>query len=90
MIDFFGNAIGKKLLGKGLEMAFGTGGDSAVQPIQYNIPSFAGLSMQTYTASTAQQPKEIEVSNYEVIKASWDRRLFGENSYTNIVLPRID
>ena len=29
---------------------------------------------------------EIETSDYDVIKAMWDKRLFGDKSYTNITI----
>ena len=30
------------------------------------------------------------INDYEVTLAMWNKRLFGDNSYTNITLPRLD
>ena len=50
------------------------------------MPSFAGLSMDTTETSKAGETAEIETSDYDVIKAMWDKRLFGDKSYTNITI----
>jgi hypothetical protein len=50
------------------------------------MPSFAGLSMDTEQTSRAGEMAEIETSDYDVIKAMWDKRLFGDKSYTNITI----
>tara|TARA_R100000781_G_C3973393_1_gene90956 strand:- start:136 stop:405 length:270 start_codon:yes stop_codon:yes gene_type:complete len=85
-MDFFGtafNIIGKKLLSQGLKSAFGGKERPKSQPV---MPSFAGLSMDTAETSGARETAEIETSDYDVIKAMWDKRLFGDKSYTNITI----
>ena len=85
-MDFFGNIfgeIGKKILAKGLKSAFGGKERPKDPPV---MPSFAGLSMDTAQTSKAGQTAEIETSDYDVIKAMWDKRLFGDKSYTNITI----
>ena len=86
-MDFFGNIfgeIGKKILARGLKSAFGR--DKQRPRTQPVMPSFAGLSMDTAETSRAGETAEIETSDYDVIKAMWDKRLFGDKSYTNITI----
>ncbi len=85
-MDFFGTAfsmIGKELLSRGLKSAFGGKERPKQQPV---MPSFAGLSMDTAQTSRARETAEIETSDYDIIKAMWDKRLFGDKSYTNITI----
>jgi len=85
-MDFFGNIfgeIGKELFKRGLKSAFGGKERPKQQPV---MPSFAGLSMDTEQTSRAGEMAEIETSDYDVIKAMWDKRLFGDKSYTNITI----
>ena len=85
-MDFFGTAfsmIGKELLSRGLKSAFGGKERPKQQPV---MPSFAGLSMDTEQTSRAGEMAEIETSDYDIITAMWDKRLFGDKSYTNITI----
>ena len=45
LTDFFGNIFTKKILGKGLDAAFGGDGNGGVPQIQYNIPSYGQYEM---------------------------------------------
>ena len=93
--DFFGNVfkdIGMKMIGKGIKGAFG-GGDqgSAGGPVpKYVTPSFSDATMTIYSSSPSGDPQDIPINDYEVTLAMWNKRLFGDNSYTNITLPRLD
>ena len=88
--DFFGNIftkIGTQIIGKGIKAAFtkdnkGGGG----QPI---MPSFSDSSMGLYAPSPTGKAENIPVNDYEVTLAMWNKRLFGNNSYTDITIPRI-
>ena len=88
--DFFGSIFTKEALGLGLGAAFGgDGGDGGGAP-QIKFPSYGQYEIPiSSTISPAGQAKEIEVSNYDAVLAMWNRRLFGDDSYTNITLPRI-
>ncbi len=86
-MDFFGNIfgeIGKELFKRGLKSAFG--GDNQKPKSQPVMPSFTGLSMDTAETSRARETAKIETSDYDIIKAMWDKRLFGDKSYTNITI----
>ena len=92
--DFFGSIFTKKILGKGVEMAFG-GGDSAQGPAGYSGPSYqpfrtTSLDMPMYSSTPAGETQNIEMADMMLINSVWDKRLFGDNSYTNITLPRLD
>jgi len=90
-MDFFGNvfsAVGTSIIKKGLQGIFNK--PTQRQQRQITPPSFSGLSMGMYSPSPTRQAEPIEVSDYEVTLAMWNRRLFGDDSYTNITIPRID
>jgi len=90
LTDFFGNIFTKKILGKGLDAAFGGDGNGGVPQIQYNIPSYGQYEMPiSEQSSPAGKAEEIEVSDYDLIRTMWNKRLFGNDSYTNITLPRL-
>ena len=88
--------LGKALLGKGLEMAFGGHAPSASQP-SIQPPSFAGAYRQTGRTSEAGVADvgdfgtmDLSATSHEVTLAAWNRRLFGgDESYTKITLPTI-
>ena len=88
--------LGKALLGKGLNMAFGGGSSSSNTPT-IQAPSFAGAYRQTGRTSDAGVADtgdfgELDLSSnsHEVTLAAWNRRLFGgDESYTKITLPTI-
>ena len=40
-------------------------------------------------SSPSGKAEEIEVSDYDLIRTMWNKRLFGNDSYTNITLPRL-
>jgi len=90
--DFFGNVftkIGTDFLKKGFKGVI----EKPIQQKQRQQivpPSFSGVSMGMYSPSPTRQAEPIEVSDYEVTLAMWNRRLFGDDSYTNITIPRID
>mgnify|MGYP003111437139 FL=1 len=89
--DFFGNVfkdIGMKMIGKG---AFGgDGGGSGGGGTKFVTPSFSDATMTIYSSSPSGDPQDIPINDYEVTLAMWNKRLFGDNSYTNITLPRLD
>tara|TARA_Y100001951_G_C11147875_1_gene187439 strand:+ start:351 stop:620 length:270 start_codon:yes stop_codon:yes gene_type:complete len=87
-MDFFGNIFTQKLLGQGLEMAFGGGGGDRPQ-IQYNLPSYGKYEMTLNTPSEAGEVDKIESESYETLLALWTRRLYGDDSYTNITIPNL-
>ena len=92
-MDFFGNIFAKfgmDMLKDGLQSAFMGEGSSRQQRQQAIPPSFASAMMGVDASSPAGQGQEIEVANYDVVKTMWDRRLFGNESYTNITIPRIN
>ena len=89
LTDFFGSIFTKEILGKGLGAAFGGDGKSSIPQIKYNVPSFGQYGMQIHPTSEAGKAKEIEISNHDVTLAVWQKRLWGDDSYTNITLPRI-
>ena len=78
-------SVGMKLIGKGLESAF-SGGDKG-QGQQAVMPNFSNTNMGLYSPSPTGQAKEIEISNYDMTLAMWEKRLFGKDSYTNITIP---
>jgi hypothetical protein len=88
--------LGKALLGKGLEMAFG-GGSSSNKAPTIQPPSFAGAYRQTGRTSEAGVADvgdfgamDLSATSHEVTLAAWNRRLFGgDESYTKITLPTI-
>ena len=81
--------VGMKLLGKGLESAFGGGGGGQGQGQQPVMPNFSDASMGLYAPSPTGDAKEIERANYDMTLAMWEKRLFGQNSYTDITIPPI-
>ena len=94
MLDFFGGSFGKALIGKGLSAAFGGGKDSQGSP-HYSGPDYApfrvhGLDMPiNYQSPHAINFKAPEAANYDLTLAMWNKRLFGNESYTNIEIPRL-
>ena len=80
--------IGMKILGRGLESAFG--GKSKQQSKQPVMPNFSDATMGLYSPSPTGKSEEIEMTDHDVTLAMWNKRLFGDNSYTNITIPRID
>ena len=93
--DFFGNVfkdIGMKLIGKGMKSAFGggEGGGGGGGSTKFVTPSFSDATMTIYSSSPSGDPQDIPINDYEVTLAMWNKRLFGDNSYTNITLPRLD
>ncbi len=92
-MDFFGNIFAKfgmDMIKDGLQSAFMGDGSNRQQRQQAIPPSFANAMMGVDAASPAGQGQEIKVANYDVVKSMWDRRLFGNESYTNITIPRIN
>ena len=78
-------SVGMKLIGKGLESAFDRGDKGpAGSPI---MPNFSNTNMGLYSPSPTGQAKQIETSNYDMTLAMWEKRLFGQDSYTNITIP---
>lgn len=78
-------SVGMKLIGKGLESAFSSEDKGpAGSPI---MPNFSNVNMGLYSPSPTGQAKEIEMSNHDMTLAMWEKRLFGEDSYTNITIP---
>ena len=88
LTDFFGSIFTKEILGKGFTAAFGDG-KSSIPQIKYNVPSFGQYGMQIHPTSVAKKAEEIEISNHDVTLAMWQKRLWGDDSYTNITLPRM-
>ena len=92
--DFFGNVfkdIGIKMIGKGIKGAFGgDGGGGGGGGTKFVTPSFSDATMTIYSSSPSGDPQDIPINDYEVTLAMWNKRLFGDNSYTNITLPRLD
>ena len=86
--DFFGSIFTKEIIGKGLGAAFG-GGKSSIPEIKYQMPSYGQYGMQIQPTSVAGKAEEIEISNHDVTLAIWQKRLWGDDSYTNITLPRM-
>ena len=87
--------LGKALLGKGLNMAFGQGSSNTPTP-QIQAPSFAGAYRQTGKTSEAgiadigDYGDLDSATSHDVTLAAWNRRLFGgDESYTKITLPTI-
>ena len=89
-MDFFGGQFTSKILGKGLGMMFGGDESSSVPQVQYNLPSYGQYNMSLYTPSAAGEADEIEINEYTTTLAMWNQRLFGNDSYTNITLPRVE
>lgn len=88
LTDFFGNIFTKKVLGLGLDAAFGGDGGGGGDAPQIQLPSYGQYEIPISSAvSPAGQAEEIEVSDYDTVLAMWNRRLFGNDSYTNIKLP---
>ena len=77
-------SVGMKLLGKGLESAFGGQKKPPQEPI---MPNFSDASMGLYAPSPTGDAKEIERANYDMTLAMWEKRLFGKKSYTDITIP---
>ena len=94
MMDFFGGSFGKALIGKGLSAAFGSGKDPQGSP-HYSGPDYSpfrvhGLDMAiNYKSPHAINFKAPEAANYDLTLAMWNKRLFGNESYTNIEIPRL-
>ena len=93
-MDFFGGSFGKALIGKGLSAAFGSGQNPQGSP-HYSGPDYApfrvhGLDMPiNYQSPHAINFKAPEAANYDLTLAMWNKRLFGNESYTNIEIPRL-
>jgi hypothetical protein len=89
--------LGKALLGKGLEAAFG-GGSSPKRQSVIQAPSFAGAYVSGSRLSSVAGKVEgdfgdldLEQLPYETTLAMWNKRLFGgDNSYTQITLPTLE
>ena len=97
MVDFFGGSITKAIIGKGLSSAFGSGsggtslGSSVHGTGSYSPFRVTGLDMPiNYKSPHSPGIKPPEATNYELTLAIWNKRLFGENSYTNIKIPRLN
>tara|TARA_A100001201_G_scaffold122832_1_gene106723 strand:+ start:822 stop:1139 length:318 start_codon:yes stop_codon:yes gene_type:complete len=91
--DFFGNAFTKKIIGQGFKAAFGGSGDQGATggpTPSYSPFRVSGLEMPMERSSEAGIAKEIETTDFSLISSVWNQRLFGNNSYTNITLPRFD
>jgi len=96
MISSLLPTLGKALLGKGLEAAFGGGSSNRGAP-QINPPSFAGAYRQTGRTSDAGVADvgdfgnmDLSANSHDVTLAMWNKRLFGgDESYTKITLPTI-
>ena len=94
MLDFFAGSFGKALMGKGLSAAFGSGQGQG--PAGYSGPDYtpfrvSGLDMPiNYRSPHSPAFKPPETVNYDLTLAIWNKRLFGNNSYTNIEIPRLN
>ena len=77
--------IGMKILGRGLESAFG--GKSKQQSKQPVMTKFSDATMDLYDPSPTGEIEEIKITDHDVMLAMWNKRLFGDNSYTNITIP---
>tara|TARA_X000001388_G_scaffold9345_1_gene5717 strand:+ start:1396 stop:1728 length:333 start_codon:yes stop_codon:yes gene_type:complete len=90
--DFFGNIfnkIGTSVLKKGFQSAFGSDEDDYDTP-ETVFPTFTGRDMGLYNMSAPGKPMDIKEENYDIVLAMWNKRLFGQKSYTNtsISLPK--
>ncbi len=96
MISSLLPTLGKALLGKGVEMAFG-GGSSSNRTPTIQPPSFAGAYRQTGRTSDAGVADvgdfgdmDLSATSHDITLAMWNKRLFGgDESYTKITLPTI-
>ena len=43
--------------------------------------------MDLYDPSPTGEIEEIKITDHDVMLAMWNKRLFGDNSYTNITIP---
>ena len=50
---------------------------------------YLGARVDQMNALAKAKAEEIEVSDYDLIRTMWNKRLFGNDSYTNITLPRL-
>ena len=88
MFEAIMGKVTSALIGKGLEAAFG--GKSKQQAKQPVMPNFSDATMDLYDPSPTGEIEEIKITDHDVMLAMWNKRLFGDNSYTNITIPRID
>ena len=91
-MDLFSNIFTNKILGNAFQSAFGKDGQQPQMygsSFSYNPLRTSGLEMPMYESSPAGQTTNIATADFETIGAMWDRRLFGNDSYTNITLPRL-
>ena len=89
LTDFFGNIFTKKVVGAGLEAVFGED-EPNIPQIQYKMPTYEKFKMGLYPTSPAGKAKEIKISTNDISLAKWRKRLWGDDSYTNITLPGIN
>ena len=85
MFEAIMGKVTSALIGKGLEAAFG--GKSKQQAKQPVMPNFSDATMGLYSPSPTGEGQEIEMTDHDVTLAMWNKRLFGDNSYTNITIP---
>ena len=85
--------VGKKILGKGLAAAFpeeGTkGGEYQAIPPRFQTASMVTPSEAGKVGADFGE-LEHETTGYNTHLLAWEKRLFGDNSYTNITLPKVD
>ena len=82
-MDFFGGSFGKALIGKGLSAAFGSGQNPQGSP-HYSGPDYAPFRVHGLDMAI-----NYKAANYDLTLAMWNKRLFGNESYTNIEIPRL-
>jgi len=83
--DFFGNIftkIGTSIFKKGIKSAFGSDEEDYYTP-ETVMPTFTGRDMGLYNMSAPGRPVDIKEENYDIVLAMWNKRLFGQKSYTN-------
>ena len=83
--DFFGNIfnkIGTSIFKKGFQSAFGSDEEDYYTP-ETVMPTFTGRDMGLYNMSAPGRPVDIKEENYDIVLAMWNKRLFGQKSYTN-------
>ena len=83
--DFFGNIftkIGTSIFKKGIKSAVGSDEEDYYTP-ETVMPTFTGRDMGLYNMSAPGRPVDIKEENYDIVLAMWNKRLFGQKSYTN-------
>ena len=83
--DFFVNIfnkIGTSIFKKGFQSAFGSDEDDYYTP-ETVMPTFTGRDLGLYNMSPPGKPMDIKEENYDIVLAMWNKRLFGQKSYTN-------